>query len=188
MDAVITAIPPRRYCICRQACYRLTHRPAAGATVSDQDLFDTLRIAWADSDDEILACLALMRRWWPHLERHGALVARVRSLQQDGYRLAAAWQDDRVVCCAGYRLAENLLRGRYLHVDELVTAEDVRSTGIGQRLLQVLIEEAHNLDCQALVLECGLGNARAHAFYFREGLHISALRFTVDFFPVFGNE
>jgi GNAT superfamily N-acetyltransferase len=129
-----------------------------------------------------------MRQWWPHLERQGDLVARVRSLQQDGYRLAAAWQDDRIVCCAGYRIAENLLRGRYLHVDELVTAQDVRSTGIGQRLLKALIEEARNLECQGVVLECGLGNGRAHAFYFREGLRISAFRFAVDFFPVFGGE
>ena len=164
------------------------HRPAAGATVSDQALTDTLRIAWADSDQEIRACLALMRQWWPHLERQGDLVARVRSLQQDGYRLAAAWQDGRVVCCAGYRLAENLLRGRYLHVDELVTAADVRSTGIGERLVQALIEEARALECQALVLECGLGNGRAHAFYFREGLRISAFRFALDFSPVFGGE
>jgi GNAT superfamily N-acetyltransferase len=156
--------------------------------VSDQDLSDTLRIAWADGDQDIQACLALMRQWWPHLERQGDLVTRVRNLQTEGYRIAAAWQGDRVVSCAGYRLAENLLRGRYLHVDELVTAQDVRSIGIGERLLQALIDEARELDCQGLVLECGLMNSRAHAFYFREGLRISALRFAVDFFPVFGSE
>lgn len=156
--------------------------------MSDQDPADTLRIGWADTDDDVAACLALMRQWWPRIERHGDLVARVRKLQQHGYRLAAAWQDNRVVCCAGYRIAENLIRGRYLHVDELVTAADARSTGIGQCLLQALIDEARNLECQAVVLECSLSNGRAHAFYFREGLHISAFRFAVDFFPVFGGE
>lgn len=152
--------------------------------MSDRDLSVQLRIAWADSDEDIVTCLALMRQWWPRIGRDDDPLARVRSLQEHGYRLAAAWQDDRIVGCAGYHLAENLLRGRYLHVDELVTSEDVRSTGIGQRLLQALIEEARNLECQALVLECGLINARAHAFYFREGLRISAFRFAADFFPV----
>ena len=156
--------------------------------MSDQNLADTLRITWAESDQDILACLALMRQWWPRLERRADLVGRVRSLQQHGYRLAAAWHGDRIVSCAGYRVAENLLRGRYLHVDELVTAQDIRSSGIGQRLLQSLIEEARNLECQGVVLECGLANGRAQAFYLREGLHISAFRFAADFAPLFGGE
>jgi GNAT superfamily N-acetyltransferase len=156
--------------------------------VSDQHSSDSLRIVWAESDAEILACLSVMRDWRPHIGGEGDFVARVRRLQEQGYRLAAVWNEDQVVACAGYHLAENLIRGRHLHVNELVTARTARSTGIGQHLLQALIEEARNLDCKALVLECGLINPRAHAFYFREGLRISAFRFAIDFDSISGSE
>jgi GNAT superfamily N-acetyltransferase len=157
--------------------------------VSDQDSSDSLRIVWAESDADILSCLSVLRDWRPHIGGEGDFVARVRRLQEEqGYRLAAVWSEHQVVACAGYHLAENLIRGRHLHVNELATARSVRSTGIGQHLLQALIQEARNLDCQALVLECGLINPRAHAFYFREGLRISAFRFAIDFDSVFGSE
>ena len=154
--------------------------------MSNHDQY-SLRIALADSDADILASLPVLRQWRPEIGREGDFAARVRHLQERGYRLMAVWQGDRVVACAGYGLAENLIRGRYLHINELVTAWSVRSTGIGQRLLQrdpllqALIQEARNLDCQALLLECGLRNSGAHKFYFREGLRIAAFRFAIDF-------
>ena len=151
-------------------------------TVSDQDRFDSLRIAWADSDTDIRACLPVLSEWRPHIGgQESDFVMRVRRLQQNGYRLVAVWLGDRVVGCAGYQLGENLIRGRYLHIHELVTARSIRSNGIGQHLLQALVAEARNLDCQALILECGLPNRRAHRFYFREGLSITAFRFAMTF-------
>lgn len=148
--------------------------------MSNHDQY-SLRIALADSDADILACLPVLRQWRPEIGSEGNFAARVRRLQERGYRLMAVWQGDRVVACAGYGLAENLIRGRYLHINELVTAWSVRSTGIGQRLFQALIQEARDLDCQAVLLECGLRNSRAHKFYFREGLRIAAFRFAIDF-------
>ena len=81
-----------------------------------------------------------------------------------------------------------LIRGRYLHVEELITTRSERSNGIGRCLLQALIQEARDLHCQALALECGLRNSSAHRFYFREGLSISAFRFAVAFDTPSGSE
>jgi len=156
--------------------------------VSDQEQSHSLRITWAETDDEIRACLPVLRELRRYIGQDGDFVARIRNMQQTGYRLAAVWDGDRLVACAGYQIVENLIRGRYLHVHELVTARQVRSTGIGQRLLQALIREARQLECQALALECGLRNARAHRFYFREGMRISALRFAINLESVANDE
>jgi GNAT superfamily N-acetyltransferase len=145
----------------------------------DQDESDSLRIAWAESDADISACLPVLREFWPQIGSQGDFVASVRGLQERGYRLLAAWFRHHVIACAGYQLEENLISGRYLHVSELVTTERMRSRGIGERLLDKLFEEARKFDCQALMLECGLRNSRAHRFYFREGLRIIAFRFAV---------
>ena len=156
--------------------------------MSNKDLSDSLRIAWADSDADILACLPVMRELRAYIGNQDDFVAHVRQLQQNGYRLAAVWSGDRVVACAGYNIVENLIRGRYLHVEELITTRSERSNGIGRCLLQALIQEARDLHCQALALECGLRNSSAHRFYFREGLSISAFRFAVAFDTPSGSE
>src|SRR5579862_648305 len=99
-----------------------------------------LEIAWADSDADIWACLPLLRELRSYIGSQGDFVTQVRRMQQHGYRLAAIWSDDSVVACAGYCVTENLIRGRYLHIEELVTAPGFRSKGIGERLLRALIE------------------------------------------------
>jgi GNAT superfamily N-acetyltransferase len=149
--------------------------------VNDPDQAGIFRTAWAESDADILACLPILRELRPYIGWQGDFLERVRRLEQHGYRLVAAWEGDQIVACAGYQIEENLIRGRYLHVPELVTTQNARSHGIGQRLLQVLIQEARDQDCRALILECGLPNPRAHAFYFREGLRITAFRFAIGF-------
>ena len=154
----------------------------------DQDRSNSVRIAWAESDAEISACLPVLREHWPSIGSQGDFVACVRRLEERGYRLMAAWSGHRVIACAGYQLEENLVRGRYLHINELVTTRSVRSKGVGQHLLNKLFEEARKFDCHALMLECGLPNSRAHRFYFREGLRITAFRFAVSFGSVRSSE
>jgi GNAT superfamily N-acetyltransferase len=176
----IKLCPDRKHAI--GACQHMSF------TMSDQDQSDCMEIAWVDTDAAIQACLPVLRELRPHIGGQGDFVSQVRRLQQRGYRLAAVWCGDRIVACAGCSIVENLIRGRYLHIDELMTARSFRSKGVGQRLLQALIEEAHSHDCQALLLECGLPNRRAHSFYFREGLHISAFRFGIAFDQVSGRE
>jgi ribosomal protein S18 acetylase RimI-like enzyme len=73
-----------------------------------------------------------------------------------------------------------LLRGRFLYVDDLVTAEPERSHGHGERLMRALVEEAGVQDCRTIVLDCGVANAGAHRFYFRSGMRITAFRFARD--------
>jgi ribosomal protein S18 acetylase RimI-like enzyme len=136
-----------------------------------------LRLAPAESESQIRACLPVLRELRPHLGDDAACLAQIRRQSEQGYRLLALWGGDgAVVACAGYRVAENLIRGRFLYVDDLVTRTEERSRGHGERLLQALAEIACELDCRALTLDTGLDNARGQRFYLRHGLDIVAFR------------
>ncbi len=130
-----------------------------------------------ETDEEIAACYPAMRELRPHLANPASFLAQVRRQMAEGYRLLALWRDRRVVACAGYRLQENLIRGRHLYVDDLVTLVAERSRGHGTRLLDALTMEACAQGCHWLVLDSGVGLAGAHRFYFRHGLTITAFRF-----------
>lgn len=78
---------------------------------------------------------------------------------------------------AGFRMMENLVNGRILYVDDLVTAEGDRSQGYGAALLHWLADYAKAQDCVSLQLDSGVQRSLAHRFYFRHGMTISGFHF-----------
>jgi GNAT superfamily N-acetyltransferase len=136
-----------------------------------------------ETDDELGACFPVMKLLRPHLADAAELVARIARQRADGYRILAAWRDNAPIALAGYRTEENLIHGRFLYVDDLVTAKDERGSGIGARLLDAVAAEGRELGCARLVLDTGLDNVLAHRFYFRQSFLARALRFSRPISP-----
>ncbi|HCA27584.1 MAG TPA: GNAT family N-acetyltransferase [Betaproteobacteria bacterium] len=134
---------------------------------------------YIDNENDVRRCYAVMAQLRPHLASEDDFVARWRRQATDGYRLLALLDGLHVVALAGFRVQENLVHGRFLYVDDLVTDERLRSGGHGERLMARLKQEAHVLGCGKLVLDTPLSNSLGHRFYFRNGLLASALRFSI---------
>jgi GNAT superfamily N-acetyltransferase len=130
-----------------------------------------------ETKQDFRTAFAVMRELRPHLTDVDAFMAQVERQAHEGYRLLAAWQGAELVGLAGYRLQENLIHGRFLYIDDLVTAASVRSTGVGAALVDAVREIAHRHDCKQLILDTALANARGQRFYFRQGLLSRALHF-----------
>lgn len=130
----------------------------------------------AQSDAEVVACFAVMHELRPHL-RQAEFLAQVRSQQARGYELAYIGVDGRPVAVAGFRMSENLAWGKFLYVDDLVTAAAERSKGYGAALLRWLCALAKERQCRQLHLDSGVQRTAAHAFYQREGMEIASYHF-----------
>ena len=124
--------------------------------------------------------------WLPRAERvHRQLrpqlpedyVSRVAQVLAAGARMTLVIEDEAVVSVALWRVIENTYEGRRLYVDDLVTDEARRSCGAGKLLFDWLEEEARRLGCDVLTLDSGVQRARAHQFYFRQGMHIPSFCF-----------
>ena len=113
----------------------------------------------------------------PHLTGTSELVSRILAQAEQGYRLLAAWQNAVVIGAAGYRVQDNLVRGRFCYVDDLVVAEAERRHGLGARLLDAVAVEARRAGCRRLTLDTGLDNLLGQRFYFRYGMLPASLRF-----------
>jgi len=137
-----------------------------------------LAIRLASSDAEIAACFPVMHQLRPHLAA-GEFLARVRAQEAGGYRLAYVEAGGRPVAVAGFRTLENLVSGRILYVDDLVTLDTERSQGHGARLLGWLVERARAEGCRRLELDSGVQRKDAHRFYQREGLALTAHHFEI---------
>jgi GNAT superfamily N-acetyltransferase len=130
-----------------------------------------------ETNQDFHAAFAVMRELRPHLADVDGFIAQVERQARQGYRLLAAWAGTELVGLAGYRHQENLIYGRFLYIDDLVTTASVRSTGVGAALIHAVREEAYRHGCKQLMLDTALGNSLAQRFYFRQGLLSRALHF-----------
>jgi GNAT superfamily N-acetyltransferase len=137
----------------------------------------------AEGDADIAACFPVMVQLRPHLAGPEELVVRVARQREVGYRILAAWRKGAPIGLAGYRIEENLIHGRFVYVDDLVTAEGERRQRLGALLLDTVATEGRRLGCGRLVLDTALDNVLAHRFYYRQGLLARALRFSREIAP-----
>lgn len=133
--------------------------------------------------DAALALPALreLRPHSPALADVEALRAHLQAIEAEGYRLVGVFEPERpeAVAVAGYRVMTTLWEGRMLYVDDLSTLPDARGRGHAGALLAWLDTEAVGLDCAALHLDSGVGEARytAHRQYLKHGMNIVAHHF-----------
>ncbi|MHB8254773.1 MAG: GNAT family N-acetyltransferase [Acidiferrobacter sp.] len=134
-------------------------------------------LRYVDDEGGVRCCYPVMVQLRPHLASADEFVVRWRRQVAEGYRLMALFDKNRPLALAGFRVQENLLHGRYLYVDDIVTDVVLRRGGYGEQLMACLKQEAQTLGCGTLVLDTPLSNSLGHRFYFRNGLLATALRF-----------
>ena len=151
---------------------------AAGAREASAHGIGTRDIRPLTDEAAIRAAWPLVAQLRPHLDAD-ALVARLQRQFGEGFRAHVLYDDDAPRAYAGWRVHENLVYGRHMYVDDLVTDDTVRSRGYGKAMLDWLKAEARRLGCTRLQLDSGTWRKDAHAFYLREGLRIEAFHFGI---------
>jgi GNAT superfamily N-acetyltransferase len=135
-----------------------------------------MEIRIAETDKEINRCHGTMSQLRPQIKKDDFL-PRVREQEKNGYKLAFIEGDGQVVSVAGFRISETLAWGKFVYVDDLITDEDQRSKGYGDKLIDWLMEYARENQCREFHLDSGVQRFLAHRFYFRKGLTISGYHF-----------
>jgi GNAT superfamily N-acetyltransferase len=132
----------------------------------------------AQSDADIARCFAVMRQLRPHLKDEAEFVARCRAqMAECGWTLIFIEDGDAVAAVSGFRVQNYLHSGKTLYVDDLVTAEDQRSKGLGEALMAWMENRARDQGCETFSLDSGTQRTGAHKFYFRVGLPIASFHF-----------
>lgn len=136
------------------------------------DLIDlrTLDLAWLARTERV------HRQLRPQLPAdYAAKMARVYAA---GGRMVVAAEGEAVRGLAVWRSAENTFAGIYMYIDDLVTDETQRSSGVGRAVLRRCEDIARELGCTMMILDSGTPRVEAHRFYFRERYGVHAFNFT----------
>jgi GNAT superfamily N-acetyltransferase len=136
----------------------------------------TIRLA--ETDQDIARCFPVMAELRPHLVESDFVMRVRRQTGAGGYRLVFLEVDGNVTAVGGFRISECLAWGKFLYVDDLVTASEHRFKGAGQRLFEWLLTRARTEGCQEFHLDSGVQRFEAHGFYLKNRLHIKSHHFS----------
>jgi GNAT superfamily N-acetyltransferase len=136
-------------------------------------------IAFATTDEDILACHPVMAELRPRYTREDFLETVRRLMAEQRFQLAYL-SDAGIKSVAGIRIGEWLPTGKYLEIEDFVTAEAARSKGYGAALLEWVRAYAAQQGCAMVKLVSAVHRADAHRFYEREGMARAAHFFAVD--------
>ena len=136
-------------------------------------------IAVADTEPLLEVCYPVMAELRPHITREEFLPLVRRLAAANNFKVAFL-DDGGIKAVAGYRVAEWLAGGRYLEIEDLVTASTARSKGYGGALFDWLVAEAARHDCRQLRLVSNVRRVDAHRFYLRKGMNQEAHYFSIN--------
>ena len=104
-------------------------------------------------------------------------VQKMQHVFEGGGEMCVAVIEDQVVGVTVFRSFENTFSGRKFYVDDLVTDERNRSSGVGHALIVFLEQLAKGRGGGSIELDSGTQRTHAHRFYFREGFVITSFCF-----------
>jgi len=105
---------------------------------------------------------------------------KMKRVFETGGEMCVAVVGSNVVGLAVFRSFENTHVGARFYVDDLVTDEKQRSSGVGRALIEFLGGLAKKRGGSTIELDSGTQRTSAHRFYFREGFVIPSFAFRKD--------
>lgn len=125
------------------------------------------------------AALSVLR---PKLQDINSFVEQVNEIQRkQGYRLLGIFEGgmSNAVAVCGFREEMNLVSGRHIHIDDLITLPQYRRNGYGTRLLSEVQNIARLAGIAEIHIDSNVGGERttAHRIYFQHGFEIGAYHF-----------
>ena len=136
----------------------------------------TIEITLAKDDADIAASFPVVQELRTNFTDATVYRDQIRRQMDDGYNLALLRVNGEVAGCAGFRVHETLSRGRYMYVEDLVTAAKMRSYGLGDKLFDWVANEARERGCAQMEIISGTQRVDAHRFYHRKRMVIKAFQ------------
>jgi len=136
------------------------------------------RITIAEEDREISDCYLVMAELRPHIKAHEFLPKVKKLAEIAGFKLVYLTEGE-IRAVAGFRISECLGAGKYLEIEDLVTADGNRSKGYGGQLFDWLVNYAGENECDQVRLISHVRRFDAHRFYLTRRMIIEAHYFSL---------
>jgi GNAT superfamily N-acetyltransferase len=138
---------------------------------------EDLSLVKANSSQELERFYPVMKELRTNLSFNDFLHLYEKAHQADGYEVVGFESQGRIVAVMGYRVLHDLVHGKHLYIDDLVSTETQRSKGFGAKLLAHAEKLAKEFSCKGLRLCTGIENEAGKKFYERNGWSLRAVAY-----------
>ena len=106
----------------------------------------------------------------------------VENQMSNGYQIVyvKSSEGDHILAAAGFVVSEKLAWGKHIYIDDFITAEKHRSSGVGSFLMNWFKSHCKKLECKQLHLDSTVERLKAHSFYIQHGFHITSHHFEIS--------
>jgi GNAT superfamily N-acetyltransferase len=132
-------------------------------------------VTW-QAPDEMVQGWPVLRQMYPRMTER-EYQQRLQALQGYDYRQFAYVNGIRCLGVVGVWCIPRIWCGLQLDIDNFVVDRDVRSSGIGKRLLDHCLAYGLSRGADVAALDTFVDNPSSHRFYFREGFTIRGYHF-----------
>ena len=133
-----------------------------------------------DNIEDMLQAFTLTHQLYPKMDFASYRANISEMIAMNNFRMVGAFCDNKMVGVSGYWVLRMLYCGRYLQVSNFVVDANIRSRGVGRKILRYLEQIARDLNCQKFVLDSYTENKKSHPLYFSEGFYVRGLHFMKD--------
>lgn len=130
-----------------------------------QKLDAAITIKELKSTREIIEGFSVIKQLRTHLDENTYLKLVGEAKEKDMYRMFALYEQERIAAVVGFKPMITLYYGRFVWVCDLVTDENIRSKGYGEKLLSYVHDWAKRNGYESVALSSGLKRTDAHRFY-----------------------
>lgn len=138
-----------------------------------------MNVHLVESETELPRIAEVLIQLRPQYDFEG-LIQQIKKQQASGYQIAYVESDGNVLCVAGFVIAEKLAWGKHVYIDDLVTNEYHRSTGVGQLMIDWFKAYCKAQGCDMLHLDSGVQRFAAHRFYLANRFIIGSHHFSMS--------
>lgn len=105
------------------------------------------------------------------------LEKRLGEMITNGYECAGIYSDNNLVGICGIWTLYKSYVGKHIEPDNVYVKREFQSCGIGEKLVNWLIEFAKRRDCEAIELNCYQGNKRGRDFWSKNSFEELAIHY-----------
>ncbi len=138
---------------------------------------EELSFTKADGPNDLERFYPVMKELRKELSYQDFLNLYEQAHKADGYEVVGYEINGKVVAVMGYRVLHDLVHGKHLYIDDLVSTESHRSKGLGAKLLAHAETLAKEYSCKGLRLCTGIENESGKKFYERNGWNLRAVAY-----------
>jgi GNAT superfamily N-acetyltransferase len=139
---------------------------------------EMMKVHLLESEADLPAIAEVLLQLRPQYTKD-LLIEQIKKQERLGYKIAYIKADGNILCVAGFVVGEKIAWGKHIYIDDLVTNETYRSTGVGAFIINWFKSYCKELGCKQLHLDSGIQKFSAHRFYLNNRFNIASHHFSI---------